>query len=502
MQARRTKWGSKKPAMLLTVLSALLMPLSEADADIIDDLPAGHWLEIPNSSLATVFPKNPPSIMSPWGGGVWDSSRERLIIWGGGHADSSHNGVWAFRLTTLAWENVVVPSDNPINGPVYPDGSPSSVHTYGGIVYLPPPRDALWGSGGSIWSSGNCEGRTWLYPLAASPALNGWQPVEDYKGGCNMRSIYDSNTDTVWYAPGGGTLFQFDPDNLDTPWTERYKSDSQPSGNSVAAYHPRLGLMVVVGGGWDTEPGTWIYDISDPDAVTFEKLPTVGDNEIEKAKAPGVVYDSESDAIVAWAGQDAYREGSDGFDFEASNPDVYDTGISRDDVYVLDIEATPPSWERRVPADENTVSPKRTTFTQGYSDKIFEYYNGTWSRFQYVPSRNVFILSSGWNAENQNLFIYRLSSAVGVPPDPLPPESTGTDSTAGGNSGGDSMGGEAPSRGGSSETSADGTGDSGSGTAGSADDAGCSCRAESRPSPRRGWWLLAFGAILLVRRRQ
>ncbi|MBN1377797.1 MAG: hypothetical protein JXA04_01025, partial [Gammaproteobacteria bacterium] len=69
-------------------------------ADAFDDLnlQPGQWYEVPNSKLQNHFPGNPPpgytgpqSVMAAWSGGAYDSSRDRLIVWGGGHEDYAGN---------------------------------------------------------------------------------------------------------------------------------------------------------------------------------------------------------------------------------------------------------------------------------------------------------------------------------------------------------------------------------------------------------------------------
>ena len=62
----------------------------------IDSLQAGHWLQIPSTHLrdvAFVWPKGIPTgsgisgLIQAWNGGGYDTKRDRLVLWGGGHVD-------------------------------------------------------------------------------------------------------------------------------------------------------------------------------------------------------------------------------------------------------------------------------------------------------------------------------------------------------------------------------------------------------------------------------
>src|SRR5215467_3275959 len=77
-----------------------------AAAGPIEDLQAGYWYEIPNSHVRQFLPNpvppgNPAYLMRAWSGGAYDSKRDRLIVWGGGHGDYGGNEIYAFDVNTL-----------------------------------------------------------------------------------------------------------------------------------------------------------------------------------------------------------------------------------------------------------------------------------------------------------------------------------------------------------------------------------------------------------------
>src|SRR5687768_6702177 len=93
-----------------------------AQADQLDDIPAGQWLAIPNSNLFDLpgicahpvppFPQNSDDCrgVRSYSGGFMDTSRRRLVVIGGGHGDYSGNEVYAYDLDTFTWSRPWGPS--------------------------------------------------------------------------------------------------------------------------------------------------------------------------------------------------------------------------------------------------------------------------------------------------------------------------------------------------------------------------------------------------------
>jgi len=48
--------------------------------------------------------------MTAWSGGAFDTTRDRLVVWGGGHADYPGNELYVFDLGTLRWQRLTDPS--------------------------------------------------------------------------------------------------------------------------------------------------------------------------------------------------------------------------------------------------------------------------------------------------------------------------------------------------------------------------------------------------------
>ncbi|MEZ5481332.1 MAG: hypothetical protein R3E73_03890 [Porticoccaceae bacterium] len=80
-----------------------------------------------------------PELLLVLSGGDFDSKRNRLMIFGGGHADYCGNEWLAFDLDELGWHLLSGPSDlvgyDDQSGKT-PDGNPASRHTYNGLAYI------------------------------------------------------------------------------------------------------------------------------------------------------------------------------------------------------------------------------------------------------------------------------------------------------------------------------------------------------------------------------
>ncbi|MCF6210132.1 MAG: hypothetical protein L3K24_05575 [Gammaproteobacteria bacterium] len=355
-----------------SVASAVAAVQSPSSGSVLDILPPGHWYEIKNSSIwAQLGVKH--DVMGSWSGGVYDSRRERLVVWGGGHLNYDGNELYAFDFESFSWAFVTqkTPKEQRVKSvDIYEDGLPSSRHTYNGLQYIPT-IDRFFSSGGSVWGSGGCLGGTWLYDFAAVPAESGWQNIEDDRGGCAMTSAYDPVTGHIWYT-SKGNMYEFDPLNLGAPWTKRRSNNVQSDMYMTTAIDPDRRKLVMLGGTkWgDKTPKTAIYDISNPEAVTGGIATTSGATEIEDSDAAGFEFDPVSDRFVAWkGGEQVYTLASDTLE-----------------------------WSRMAPAVTNLIAPS-------LPDE-----NGTYGRFRYVPSKNLFVLV---NDMKQNVFVYKLSGGAG-----------------------------------------------------------------------------------------
>ncbi len=106
---------------------------------------APGWTDLHNTQLRNVCPKNIPgscgAVLGAWSGGIADTLRNRLIVWGGGHNDYYGNEVYALNLSAkpVTLTRLNNPSPPNIGGQfetALSDGNPNSRHTYNGLTYL------------------------------------------------------------------------------------------------------------------------------------------------------------------------------------------------------------------------------------------------------------------------------------------------------------------------------------------------------------------------------
>ncbi len=363
---------SKRAATILCSVMCMVLQLfsssQTAIATPVDDLQPGHWYEVPNSSLAQFAPSTSPAgylsnIMKAWSGGAYDTKRDRLIVWGGGHGDYAGNEIYVFDVNTLKWSRITDPSDwlggDEASG-VYLDGLPRSRHTYNYIEYMPNIDRFVSVGSAATYPNGmspdkkfydfNFDTLTWNKSRA--PAISG--------GNISSFAVYDPVTGHLFRHGALNTYFGLDEyDPVNDKWTKR------PGGYVrlyvTAAIDPVRRTLVTIGNG--TTPLRW--DLSNASAAPV-KFTTSGDKSIESATAPGFVFDPASQRYVGWSG------GAD--------------------VFVLD--PTNWTWTRIKPAATNTVIPTQVPKW------------GTYGRFRYIPSKNVFIVV---NETTGNVYFYKLT---------------------------------------------------------------------------------------------
>ncbi|WP_375758982.1 Ig-like domain-containing protein [Corallococcus exercitus] len=330
--------------------------------DALSELAPGHWYEFPNSNLraAALSPAMHPwlgwgegisGIMNDWSSGALDTQRDRLYITGGGHNGYYGNEIYGFDLRTGAWVRLTDP--DPVSpGAECPDralGVNCAIHTYDGLEYLPPPFDRFLAIGWDGWpqTALNLDTRRW----ENHPEL----PQLGTRTGAN--SAYDPNTRVLWYHSGAEAVSVWDP--ATGRWTIRGEAD-QLGYYKNAVVDPRRKLYVEVGQG---STDTWTIDALGKFVPKRTRLATTGAREIEAVGNPGVDYDPVTDQLVAWNGGG--------------------------DIYTLNLDTR--VWTKR--AALGTVVPGPANL------------NGTFGRFRYVPSLNVFVVV---NTVDTHVFVYRL----------------------------------------------------------------------------------------------
>lgn len=259
--------------------------------DTIEALAENKWLKLNTNTFQSVWPEvdlrapfgggkgSPDTIIEAWSSFAWDLNNHRLVLWGGGHANSAGNEVYLFDATTGLWSLAYHASDvldandgyhRPVCGGFR---APLSSHTYDGQLYLPV-CDRFLTNLGAAHSSGNMA---LLYDESGSPlravgsyTLNLSQAGLGYVGGGTGDNPHDgaySATDLT--GANAWTL---------RDWHNTTQADvfaSSSSLNIVSAYRKENGKDVV----YFTKHGSrslFRLVISDADDYTTDVITKVG----------------------------------------------------------------------------------------------------------------------------------------------------------------------------------------------------------------------------------
>jgi hypothetical protein len=338
-------------------------------AACVDDVPSGHWVELQGTAMADVFPPaktvpgNPNSIIDAWSGGVYDRDRNRMVVWGGGHADYSGNEVYAFDLEALAWTRLTDPSldvggDEPSG--YYPDGLPRSRHTYDYLVYVPELGSMCSAGGAGMWMSGQVN--TANFDCFDFETLT-WSSFAPTPGG-EIAGIadYDAGAGRVAFVTGPQLRYLAQYDVATDVWTPH--GDNFINGGLgirlTGRVHPTARRFVAVGGG-----SAYAWDLDAAGAIPETSLVLAAAPPDFALGNPGLDYAASIDRLVWWGG-----------------------GTS---LWSLDLDGM--TWVEHPAAPDNTVSPPPPVA------------NGTYGRFRYAITNDVFVLVS---AATDNVFARRL----------------------------------------------------------------------------------------------
>jgi hypothetical protein len=353
----------------------------------IQNMAADTWYEVPNSHMASVgvecgsecpecpdhWPdgstctdgnsKGVAGVIDLWSGGTFDTKRNRLVIWGGGHKGYGGNELYGFDLDDLTWERIVDPSFEAVPCvSIYPDGTPVSRHTYGLPIYLPN-QDVFFACPmvGRFCGGSGADPHTWYFDFEGGQWINknpGGIQVNGQHGG----TVYDPVTNKVygWSTSYSGQGGFFAYDVAANRWDNLNPSRSNFWGAPNGALDTKRNRIVIIGAnGGEIK----VIDLSDP-SYTIQSIATSGGGSNVLNGQPGVVYDPVVDRIVAWDGG--------------------------------------PVW---------VMHPENWTWTQKATCPQAATGNGTYGRFAYSPSENAYVVT---NAIDQNVMIYKLTAGAGV----------------------------------------------------------------------------------------
>jgi hypothetical protein len=339
--------------------------------------PSLGWFEIPKSTLMSVCPNEPSvhaidgcdSVVKAWSGGIADTKRNRLLMWGGGHNNYWGNEVYALDLNSLTMVrlNRPSPATNVSSCPeTYADGAPSSRHTYGGLAYIAH-ADRMFAYGGSKSICGYFSTGTWTLNLATMQ----WQQMNPSgtlpNGGPGQLADYDPNTKDVFLHDYVSGLYAYNFDS--NKWSQLLSDPYGIDYHMMGVIDPKRKLFILMGAAGGRNGGIQVFNIGSKGGHGRQSWSTKGCTELLNAQSPGLAYDRVQDRIVGW-------------------PNFGDT------VYVFDADTrscTTQKLKGGPPDSAHNGAPSTTL--------------GTFGRFRYFPEQDVFALV---NDAHTNAYVLRL----------------------------------------------------------------------------------------------
>lgn len=377
---------------------------------IVAAMPANSWKALPSTMMKDVCPAPYnsyacSSVITAWSGGAYDESRDRMIVYGGGHADSWYNNVFAFDLAEMKWKRLTEMSGGATGSTpgiawtdkrvetcgFYPKGAlslpdtvmsgeyvaydkcfvepvvsqldlqqPRSSHTYGG-VFVDRTNDRYCYIGtAAYYPSGQSSS-----PVAVcySPTTGLWSRMADKPTGVGGRgqTALDA-AGRLWTVAGEqGKIAEYDP--ATNTW-KTYGLNNYDAGGGMDIDRKRSHMYVL----FQKADGTYAtrrWNIGLPTTLTanptYLDIPTTGAAPVNIGSRPGFAYVDSRDQFFAWGG---------GRDVYAFNPA---TAV----------------WTKLAAVGDDPGIQQRW---------------GTYGRFRYSPSKGVFVLV---NDVNQNVFLYK-----------------------------------------------------------------------------------------------
>jgi hypothetical protein len=353
--------------------------LSHAAVDLIN-LPANSWLSVPNTRMDAVAPsasqypgiqgvEGVSAVMDDWCGAAFDTKRNRLMVWGGGHNGYYGNELYAFDVDSLKWFRITDPTPNPsLCSQTNPDGTPNGRHTYNGLAYIAH-ADRFFAIGGApACPSGGCGmNKTWAFDFDALHWTDRLPSGTIPGTCCDDLCAYDPATKKVWFGDAGAWacgsgkwgLYSYDYDS--NTWT---KHTSHMFIGAMAVDTKRHVLLNVGHTSAYSSDYVTAYDL-DNTSYTRQVWNTTGGDAFIRQNGIALEYDPVADRYVGWNG-----------------------GA----VYVLDPDTK--AWAVNSPGG----APAKNM-------------NNTYGRFRYVPKYNVYV---NVNRTDANVYFYKLTAGAGT----------------------------------------------------------------------------------------
>ncbi|HET6332494.1 MAG TPA: hypothetical protein VFG30_04745 [Polyangiales bacterium] len=290
------------------------------------------WCQLTDTKLESVCPdpkqfaqvqgyEGCGGVINDWSGGMADTKRNRLILWGGGHHGYYGNELYALDLNAPEMRRLNDPSsvegidfDSCTPPEQYGDGRPSSRHTYDGMVLLSE-LDKMYTFAGAGVPCGYGVQYTWLLDLSAIESSKAgqaapWQNMNPSshpeKAAYGLVADYDAARKRV-VLNDGYNLWSYDPAaNEYALLNDSNKTNAHIDYHMTGRIDPKRDLFIVVGGGGAADGGMQVFDVGEGSDYAQQNWgeQVEGCEGLLAAESPGFEYDAAQERFVGWAGGD------------------------------------------------------------------------------------------------------------------------------------------------------------------------------------------------------
>jgi hypothetical protein len=256
------------------------------------------------------------AIMDAWSGGAYDTKRDRLLVFGGGHNDYYGNQVIAFDLNAGTWSQLIAPSnvsgsDTTTAGGQssghYADGKPTSRHTVNLIQYshqldsmITPACSApagLMGIGGIPKADRfNLATNTW----SVLPDIPRVSSFEEFAGAWSATDVFGD----IWVQSttnSNNRLYKYDVSaNSWSASNNPFSAGFYFGAGAAVAVDTKRNRMFTIGHDSDGNSVHFLWNLNDINTgwTSLSGVPSA----LNFDSPCGLVYDPIGDRLIAWRG--------------------------------------------------------------------------------------------------------------------------------------------------------------------------------------------------------
>lgn len=280
------------------------------------------WTEHPNTSFEAFAVAsgiraehdrcNPSSgvgaILGAWVAGAYHEGLKRFLVYrGGGHADGCWNGGASFDPEVKTWARLTTssptaPKMSSTDGGdanflvKYPDGSPSSVHSYGTQFCIKggPFDGKCPTSGGIYWShAGKSVPETpFLYDPSKPDAVSAYTEKKTRPGGYGTIMAWNATRQRAFMAGSAGA-FEWDP--VADVYTQLFSTQGAGTSSSIAI-DDAAGRVYLLFGGTPVGSRLKYVDYATAPTTKYQSITTTGGDGLENLAAPGFLFTGRDSA--------------------------------------------------------------------------------------------------------------------------------------------------------------------------------------------------------------